>query len=156
MLDLNKLKRILEKNSYPEPNTGCWLWGGSTAGQGEYGHIQACKPRIYAHRAAYMVYKGQIPKGMYVMHTCDVPGCVNPDHLLLGTPSDNNSDKIRKHRDAFMKGTSSQLKLSQEDIKEIRRMSAAGVRNIDIAKKFNVSPSTTCDIKYGKRWSRVI
>jgi hypothetical protein len=82
------------------PFSGCWIWVGSQ-NKGGYGVIHFDKwSNLSAHRASYMMFKGPIHKGMYVCHKCDVPSCVNPDHLFLGTASDNNKDKVLKNRNA--------------------------------------------------------
>ncbi|MET0724355.1 MAG: HNH endonuclease signature motif containing protein [Tardiphaga sp.] len=85
----------------PEPNSGCWIFMGCLHQLG-YGRIAKKKnEHEYAHRAAFEVFRGRIPKGMHVLHTCDVPCCVNPDHLWLGTHKDNMHDMIRKGRSNF-------------------------------------------------------
>lgn len=82
----------------PEPNSGCWLWVGGESGFG-YGHFTLPASRCRtAHRAAWLLYRGPIPKGLHVLHTCDVRCCVNPDHLWLGTHSDNMTDMVSKGR----------------------------------------------------------
>ena len=87
----------------PVPFSGCWLWEAST--YGEYGQfaIDGAHP-IGAHRASWLLHKGPIPDGLFVLHRCDVKICVNPDHLFLGTNHDNlvdyatkNPGKIGKH-----------------------------------------------------------
>lgn len=85
----------------PEPNTGCWLW--TAADTGRYGYFRldgkvGQRRSIGANRAAWLLYRGPIPEGMMVCHTCDTPICVNPDHLFLGTPLDNMLDKVAKGR----------------------------------------------------------
>jgi hypothetical protein len=87
-----------EKKFIPEPNSGCWLWTAAAKGDG-YGHfaLNNGKP-IGAHRASWMIYNGDIPDGMHVLHRCDVRCCVNPDHLFLGTNQDNVQDRQRKGR----------------------------------------------------------
>lgn len=86
--------------AFPEPNTGCWLWGASLKeGKcGGYGQLKVNGKEVTAHRVSYMIHKGPIPKGLYVLHTCDVRSCVNPDHLFLGTQKDNIHDMMKKGR----------------------------------------------------------
>lgn len=86
----------------PEPNTGCHLWTGSACKVG-YGRI---RPRgappsaspILVHRIAWEFAYGPIPAGMKVCHRCDMPSCVNPDHLFLGTQKENMRDMFAKKR----------------------------------------------------------
>jgi len=75
------LKRFAD-SIFPEPNTGCWLWGGSIAGRG-YGTLTTKKKHIYAHRLSYTMYKGAIPEGLTIDHMCNNTYCVNPDHLQV-------------------------------------------------------------------------
>ena len=92
-------ERFLKKIS-PEPNTGCWLWTGSSDTRG-YGHISTGKRTdapLMAHRVSYALHCGPIPKGMNVCHTCDTPACVNPDHLWIGSHADNARDMVVKGR----------------------------------------------------------
>ncbi len=92
----------------PEPNTGCWLWTGAT--NGRYGQIHAGgRPGTHqrAHRISWELHHGPIPAGMFVLHKCDTPACVNPDHLFLGTQQDNLSDASNKGR---MKGGRGRMK----------------------------------------------
>lgn len=76
---------------------GCWDWLGSL-NQFGYGQVSWQGKSIGAHRAAHEVAKGPIPEGLHVMHTCDNRKCVNPEHLFLGTRSDNMRDMVAKGR----------------------------------------------------------
>jgi len=90
-------KIAFEEKYVPEPMSGCWIWIGSTNAYG-YGDIRYKQKPYKAHRASWMIHKGDIPNGMIVCHKCDVPACVNPNHLFLGTHMDNTKDKIAKGR----------------------------------------------------------
>jgi len=106
-------ERFLRHVAMPESSTpGCWLWTGATTGRPpfEYGttsyqqrdatgkSIKTIK--LGAHRMAYQLFLGPIPTGLSVLHSCDVPLCVNPAHLFTGTLQDNMDDRNRKHRQA--------------------------------------------------------
>jgi len=91
-----------ERKVSPEPNTGCWIWDGAIGGDG-YGRFAMGPRRMVhryqrAHRAAWLLYRGAIPGGLYVLHGCDNRWCVNPDHLRLGTQSENIMEMHRKGR----------------------------------------------------------
>lgn len=89
-------ERIL-KHIYPEPNTGCWLWG-FTTNEGGYGYVKHELRMQLAHRVVYESERGPIQSGLCLLHSCDTPACVNPDHLSPGTRRDNNLDARRKGR----------------------------------------------------------
>ena len=76
---------------------GCWGWRGSLQTQG-YGQIQVNRILWLAHRLSWTLFRGPIPEGLNVLHSCDNPECSNPDHLFLGTHQDNMKDKMDKRR----------------------------------------------------------
>lgn len=87
-----------------DPNTGCWLWPGSSNPQG-YGRISWKGKQRQVTHVSYEHFKGPVPKGMLVCHKCDTPACYNPDHLFLGTHLDNRRDQIKKGRELRMLAT---------------------------------------------------
>ena len=93
--------RFVEKTDY------CWLWVGGKGLKG-YGRIQEGgqgSKHLLSHRVSYEMHKGDIPSGLVVMHICDNPSCVNPEHLRVGTQSENILDAIKKGRKFLPKAT---------------------------------------------------
>lgn len=82
---------------YRITDTGCWEWTRATDGRG-YGIVNFRGKSCRAHRLSYTAFKGEIPPGLVVMHACDNPPCINPDHLSIGTTSDNIRDAVAKKR----------------------------------------------------------
>jgi hypothetical protein len=132
----------------PEPNTGCHLWMGA---QLVNGYPKVWKDKIntqeLAHRVAWELANGPIPDGLFVCHRCDVPLCVNPVHLFLGTAADNHADMVGKGRQA--KGFQlPHTKLTSEQIEEIRRRPETQAA---IAKEFGIHQSHVSRIKSQER-----
>lgn len=97
-------KRINIWDHYvPEPNTGCWLWLGKANKRDQCGYVQYGKKSVRVPRVAWMLTHGPIPDGLYVCHKCDVPLCINPGHLFLGTHQDNMRDMAKKGRQKFQR-----------------------------------------------------
>lgn len=144
------LAQKLEMGSIPEPNTGCHLWIHSGLPHG-YGLVQHRKAKLLAHRAAWMTARGEIPDGMRVCHRCDVPACINPDHLFLGTAADNTADMVRKGRSAHG-ARNGMARLSASDVTAIRDGLAHGATQGDMHRRFHVSRATICNIANNKNW----
>lgn len=88
-------KRLLDR--VKKDSNGCWLWQGTRMITG-YGQIWYQGTNTSTHRTAFKAFKGEIPTGLVVCHTCDVRHCVNPEHLFIGTQKDNMQDCSRKNR----------------------------------------------------------
>lgn len=82
-----------------EPMSGCWIWLGTITAHG-YGEFWGGGIRVKAHRYSYKLHNGGIPDGAHILHKCDTPCCVNPDHLFAGTNLENIADKVAKGRQA--------------------------------------------------------
>ena len=151
------LKDRFDEKYIPEPNTGCWLWTGYADPVG-YGRIRDDGPKL-AHRVSWELHNGPIPEGgghhgVCVLHSCDQPFCVNPDHLFLGSNADNQADKAKKGR-AVCGSKISLSKLTESDVSEIKRLLSEGWKQIDCANLFGVSDSTVWCIKENRTWRHV-
>ncbi len=135
---------------------GCRLWMGGER-VGGYGSFLTGRRRVLAHRWAYASAKGQIPKGMAVLHKCDVHRCVSPDHLMLGTQAENNADRGAKGRSADHSGARCGMaKLSDAKVLEIRSVYAAGgVSHRALAKVYGVSESAIQRAANRKGWRHI-
>jgi len=135
-----------------EPMSGCWLWTAALtpSGYGSFDYPRGGR----AHRAAWEIYRGPIPDGVCVCHTCDNRACVNPGHLWLGTHQENNADKMKKGRDAH--GVRQGLaKLNPDLVRRIRDIAATGVRHQSIASMFGVSKASIQSAVARTTWRHV-
>jgi hypothetical protein len=133
----------------------CWVWFGGKMRKG-YGEIALGgrgTPHISAHRLAWILHNGPIPKGMLVCHHCDNPPCVNPEHLFLGTYSDNMMDLEKKGLSNHPKGEDNHAKLSEEQVQEIRRKYVPNVVTmLQLGKEYGVADETIRKIILRKKW----
>lgn len=147
----------------------CWEWTGAKRKHG-YGKIMvedgirsSGKRRqkdISAHRVSYMIHYGPIPKGFCICHTCDNPGCVNPNHLFLGTLADNNRDMRNKGRQAWGKKVSHpgeknpSAKLTEKDVKKIRTLYPKQTQT-KIANDYGVTQGLIGHIVHRRIWKHI-
>lgn len=149
------LSLVLEEGYVTEPSTGCWLWVKGCSREG-YGHIKHKQKTYKAHRVSYELHVGKIPEGCFVCHRCDVPACVNPAHLFLGTPKDNQQDASRKKRSGGFKTRgekNGQAKLTEEQALQI--FNAEGTLK-EIADQYGVSFQLVSLIKNKKVWRQLL
>lgn len=133
----------------PEPFSGCWLWTAFTARKG-YGRIGSGKSVPLAHRVSWTLHRGPIPEGMHVLHHCDTPSCVNPDHLFLGTDADNHRDSVAKGRRRTFRGEQCACaKLTERDVRFIRESHLTGKV---LARQFNITKGHISSIRSGRAW----
>jgi hypothetical protein len=124
---------------------GCWLWTGALLGSLGYGQFSLSRgvPRggrvsQYAHRLSWALSHGSIPNNQHVLHSCDVPRCVNPAHLFLGTHRTNMEDAARKGR--LHVPRPSRRKLTEPERADVRRRYAAGGTTLQaLADEYNVT-----------------
>jgi hypothetical protein len=133
---------------------GCWFWMASRHkfGYGWFGYHGRIRT---AHTVAYEDIFGHIPIGQFVLHHCDNPPCVRPDHLFIGTQQENLADMRSKNRHAH--GISNgHAKLCDEDIIAIHQLRHQGLEQADIADRFGIHQVTVSKILLRKLWAHVI
>lgn len=128
------------------PN-GCWEW--QRLKTGDYGKVRWESKTISAHRASYLAFKGNIPKGKWVCHTCDYPLCVNPDHLWIGTAKENAVDKVKKGRGLYREKNIFG-KHTKEQIEEIKLLKKEGFTYKRLCRIFNCSTTHIYNVIRGK------
>jgi hypothetical protein len=133
----------------------CWMWQASGGPRSQYGHQYGQfnlhgVPRL-AHRVAWELTYGPIPKGLCVCHRCDTPGCVRPDHLFLGTALDNARDRIKKGRPL----RNPSVKLTEDAVRAIRRLVAEGMTQTEAGARFRVTGGSVSRIVTGHHWRHV-
>ncbi len=137
-MEISQINKFLDKVNQTD---SCWEWTGARHISG-YGHFGTEGKTYRAHRFAWQIWNGEISKGLYVLHKCDNPSCVNPDHLFLGTAADNNRDRHLKGRDAAYKRSGElnwRSKFTNEQVRAIRRIHFSGRSQGSIARQYKVT-----------------
>ena len=137
----------------------CWLWIGAKQNPRRsqpvgYGVMVVCpRPRyaMLAHRLSWVFHHGLIPEGLGVLHKCDNPPCVNPDHHFLGDQKDNMEDCVTKGRKEYGENHS-RATLTESKVLEIRRLADSGVGLPEIASRFNSPHPTIWAVAKRKSW----
>ena len=153
-LGLSEYERFMKWVGVEGPKE-CWLWKGSvhnTGGRTKYGQFtNADRGNELTHRAAWRLMRGPIPAGLFVLHTCDVPLCVNPNHLFLGRQLDNMIDMWSKKR-GMLGEKHGNSKLTEALVRDIRSSKESGVQ---IARRLSLTPTTICDIRKRRTWKHL-
>jgi hypothetical protein len=151
--------KVRKRTSYADPKDyiydhvvvtekECWEWIGCLSRNG-YPTVSIKTKTITLSRFCYEIFKGIIPDGLQVLHTCDNPPCVNPDHLFLGTQSDNIQDMHDKNRHPRSK------KLHPGQVVLIRQRVFDGQSKSSLARQYGVNPKTIREVCYGDSWQDV-
>ncbi len=130
----------------------CWEWKGSKT-NGGYGTLSRDKKWWLAHRLVWTMTYGDIPKGLLVLHKCDKPPCVNPNHLFLGTQRDNMHDMAAKGR--MVQGVDRSLaKLDPGIVAKCVEEIRSGVTYKVLSERYGASRSAINNAVLGKTWKR--
>jgi hypothetical protein len=149
----------------------CWLWKGTKSPSG-YGCFSFNVKRVRAHRWSYEHFIGPIPAEMVVCHSCDVRNCVNPEHLWIGTRTDNHRDMCRKRRHAghvrgrgsksidelknYRRGSNhGRSRITEDDVLAIRDKLEKGSTLTSLAKSYGIHITSIFLIKHRKTWSHI-
>lgn len=169
MVRLGRQPVTLSERFWPKVNInpdGCWLWTGARSGN-RYGLIRGEGGRHskneVAHRASWTLVYGPIPEGLWVLHRCDNPPCVRPEHLFLGDPTDNNRDTVAKgrmpktmNRFPVRRGSANQAsKVTESDVRVIRELNAMGTTQDELAARYGMTQSGISSIVTRRSWAHV-
>lgn len=141
---------------------GCWEWTGSRDKKG-YGFIGTGGKvgNAYAHRVSFELANEEIPAGMHILHSCDNPSCVRPDHLSLGTHADNMRDmsqkgRASKHSSERVGELNGNHRLTADQVMAIRQRVADGASRKQLARELGVSKTLISLIQKGVTWKHLL
>jgi len=143
--------------SHVKKTDGCWLWTATKAGA--YGQTTVQGRSVPAHRHAWMIEHGAIPDGLLVLHKCDEPLCVRPEHLFLGSQSDNVRDAFNKGRMAqpnhgqLIGERNGRAKLTSD---QVRMVHASKKSAYQLAREMGVSAGAIRHIRHGRNWRHLL
>lgn len=153
-------KPTLEERFWAKVEKGpdCWMWtGAKSGGPPAYGYINLGNKVLQrAHRLSYEMAKGPIPEGLHILHSCDEPLCVNPQHLFAGDAKANMDDMTSKGRAKHPVGEANHSKLQEFEVLDIRsRRREFGTSYAALASRFGVCPSVVRNIILRKKWKHI-
>ena len=161
----------LEERFWPKVLKGaekeCWLWQANKNNMG-YGMIQSLEygRKILAHRASFIIKNGPIKDDICVLHRCDTPSCVNPNHLFLGTKLENNKDRDAKGRTRyghnplypppiFRGEDANSSKLTNTKVLEMRDLMSRGATTREMVVRYGIERSTVKRIRNRRTWKHI-
>lgn len=164
-------ERFWDRVKIVDDATSCWEWQGGRL-RGGYGSVcLVFGSTTQAHRLAWMLQKGDIPKGMFICHKCDNPPCVRIDHLFLGTRTDNMRDCANKKRFMVQKHPdmnpfnnpdfdrrgegNGRAKVTEDQVREIRTLRANGVPQKVVAEHYMINVSSVAAIHLRTSWNHI-
>jgi hypothetical protein len=152
------VRRLKNRRQVAGPDY-CWEYPSRNArgyGQLAWGRHQGELHVISAHRLAFLLEQGAIGADAMVCHTCDNRACCNPAHLYAGDSFSNMQDRVKRNQASWAKGDASGAsKLTEDQVRRIKRALANGRKQREIARSFNVTEATITGIKNGRVWSHV-
>ena len=140
----NSIQSRLMRGVNKTPNS-CWEWK-KYRNLNNYGVVVYRERLCLAHRISYTIFIKD-PRDLCVLHRCDNPPCINPEHLFLGTRLDNSRDMVSKGRQSS--------KLEIEDVIEIRQMHTEGLSYVELGRLFNISDVQARNVVKKTHWSHV-
>ena len=150
-----KTDEVVRFRKYIKKTNGCWVWTGSTNRKG-YGQFPNTLIQGHqTHRLSFFLAYGYLPTDLCVLHRCDNPPCVRPEHLFLGTQADNIADKVAKGRcrnGVTVGEANNKSKLTADQVQEIRNSSRL---DSVIAAELGVSRSTIHRARTARTWSHL-
>lgn len=155
-LTLKDVSRFMRKVSVPDNEDLCWIWKSDVSKKG-YGRFNLGGKAQHAHRVSYKIHTGDDPCEMHVLHSCDNPSCVNPNHLRKGTNKENHLEKVAKGRQRgnSLKGENApNAKLTETQVLEIKGM-LGKIPQSKIAKQFGVTQTAIMLISTGRTWKHL-
>lgn len=134
---------------------GCWGWSGCVPKNPGYGQFRSNMKKWRAHIASWLIFKGEVPEGKCVCHTCDNRSCCNPSHLFLATDYENNLDMRTKGRSPVLDKIGQDNPnaiLTEKQVIEIIDLLKQSVSQKEIGQKFGVSQAVISLISTNKSW----
>ena len=148
--NLNNAAKEIE---YEVTEDGCWECTSHRLNAGGYAQIGRNRKVTKVHRHIFALTNNGIAEGMHILHKCDNPCCINPDHLFEGTNLDNMKDKMEKGRQPSTKGEQNgSAKLTAKDVREILKDDR---RHVEVAKDYPICSAHICRIRKRKIWKHI-